>query len=219
MAICSTLGRRFKILMTTDNNLVVLFESRSFKLIPVNLYPNANGAEEESFVRYRRFLSAKSGLNNVRAAVDNLMLYSVFNYWGRLLISGTGRCPNSEAPPPTPPILEITFIVRYFSPKVHQISWKPLIELVPTEHLMNVRNRNKQTMVITMIKCGVVNHAVIAGEIVTSSVMKTEMRQSTYSETILSILFRLLNKKLAGIEVVTIFVIKNWASERMIAKV
>ncbi|KAJ3655718.1 hypothetical protein Zmor_014838 [Zophobas morio] len=53
-------------------------------------------------------------LNNVRAAVDNLMLYSVFNYWGRLLISGTGRCPNSEAPPPT---LEITFIVRYFYPK------------------------------------------------------------------------------------------------------
>lgn len=56
-------------------------------------------------------------LNNVRAAVDNLMLYSVFNYWGRLLISGTGRCPNSQAPPPTPPTLEITFIVRYFSPK------------------------------------------------------------------------------------------------------
>jgi hypothetical protein len=59
-------------------------------------------------------------LNNVRAAVDNLMLYSVFNYWGRLLISGTGRCPNSEAPPlpppPPPPTLEITFIVRYFSP-------------------------------------------------------------------------------------------------------
>ncbi|RZB38729.1 hypothetical protein BDFB_007703 [Asbolus verrucosus] len=54
-------------------------------------------------------------LNNVRAAVDNLMLYSVFNYWGRLLISGTGRCPNSEAPPP-PPTLEITFIVGYFSP-------------------------------------------------------------------------------------------------------
>lgn len=53
-------------------------------------------------------------LNNVRAAVDNLMLYSVFNYEARLLISGTGRCPLPPTPPPT---LEITFILRYF--KVH----------------------------------------------------------------------------------------------------
>ncbi|RZB38728.1 hypothetical protein BDFB_007702 [Asbolus verrucosus] len=45
---------------------------------------------------------------------------------------------------------------------VGSISWKPLIEL-QEQRLMNVRNRNKQTMVITMIKCGVVNHAVIAG--------------------------------------------------------
>lgn len=51
-------------------------------------------------------------LDNVRVA-DNLMPHSVFNYRARLLICGTGRWSDSEAP--AVPTLEIAFISRYLT--------------------------------------------------------------------------------------------------------